>query len=119
MKREFLTRCIDLEALGELNAGFDALRDEIIMKYKVPVEYTEEARRTLEALYLRGADILNFRRYSIDFVREHGFPALQKDLKTGVLRFKHNSKYMKMLGKIVQKKFDVEFARIAKEVKRL
>lgn len=119
MKREFMTRCIDLEAQGDLDAGFDGLRDETIEKYKVPAQYTEEARRTLEALYLRGADILNFRRYSIDFVREHGFPKLQKDLKTGVLRFKHNSKHMKMLGKIVQKRFDVEFERIEKEVKRL
>lgn len=119
MKREFLTRCIDMEAMGTLDEGFDGLTDEIIEKYNVPAQYHEEAKRTLEALYLRGADTLNFRRYSIDFVREHGFPALQRDLKTGILRFKHNSKHMKLLKKIVQRKWDEEFARIQKEVQRL
>ena len=119
MKREFLTRCIDFDAMGILDESFDGLCDEIIEKYNVPEEYREGAKRTLEALYLRGADTLNFRRYSIDFVREHGFPMLKKDLKTGVLRFKHNSKNMRLLKKIVQRKWDLEFERISKEVQRV
>ena len=120
MRRTFITDCLAQQASGgDFNEAYDGIVDRSVAEAGVPEEFREDAKRYLQAVYLRAADMLRFRVYTIDFVREAGFERLLNDLGTGLWSFMHAPVKMRELNKIFHDFVASELTRIQKAAAKL
>ena len=120
MKEEFIDVAVYSGIVDGTQGALESVIEDVIEGCDVPEEYRDRARRTLEAIYLRLADV-RYKGISADFIRERGFPKLYNKLSRSgkTLAFDHGIERMQLLQRIMHATFTEKIEELKVAMKKL